>query len=79
MPDEFKGIREAAEFWDKHSLADYEDLQTGVDVEVELTKEKNYFVLEKELSDIITEVARSKGVMPETLINLWLKKKVTEK
>jgi hypothetical protein len=25
LPDEFKTIEEAANFWDTHSLADYED------------------------------------------------------
>jgi len=79
LPEEFKNIEEAAEFWDTHSLADYEDLQQDVDFEVEIKSEKNYFVVEQELSGIIDKMARTKGVLPETLINLWLKEKVLEK
>ncbi|MCL0069516.1 BrnA antitoxin family protein [Dehalococcoidia bacterium] len=79
IPEEFKNIEEAAEFWDTHSLADYEDLQTDVEFEVELKSEKNYFAIEEELSDSIDKLAHLKGILPETLVNLWLKEKVLEK
>ena len=36
LPEKFKNIEETAEFWDTHSLADYEDLQQEVNFEVEL-------------------------------------------
>ena len=78
MPAEFKSIEEAAEFWDTHSLADYEDLQTDVEFEVELKSAKNYFSVEKKLSDTIGNLARIKGILPETLVNLWLKEKLQE-
>lgn len=78
IPEEFETIEEAAEFWDTHSLADYEDCQKDVDFEVDLKTEKNYFAIEKELSDAINKMAKLKGVLPETLINLWLKEKVME-
>ena len=78
LPEEFKSIEEAAGFWDTHSLADYEDLQKDVDFEVDLKTEKNYFAIERELSDSIDKLAQLKGVLPETLVNLWLKEKVFE-
>jgi len=78
LPEEFKNIEEAAKFWDTHSLADYEDLQTDTEFEVELKSEKNYFAVEKELSDNIDKLAHIKGVLPETLVNLWLKEKILE-
>ncbi|HLC15962.1 MAG TPA: CopG family antitoxin [Thermodesulfovibrionia bacterium] len=79
LPEEFRSIEEAAKFWDTHSLADYEDLQKDVDFEVELKSEKNYFAVEKELSDMIDKLAHVKGILPETLVNLWLKEKILEK
>lgn len=78
LPEQFKTIEQAAEFWDTHSLADYEDLQKDVDFEVDLKKERNYFAIQKELSDSINKLAQSKGVLPETLVNLWLKEKIIE-
>ena len=78
LPEEFKDMGEAAEFWDTHSLADYEDLQKDVEFEVDLKSEKNYFAVEKDLSEKIDRLAKSRGVSPETLVNLWLKEKVVE-
>lgn len=34
MPDEFESIEAAAEFWDAHSLADYEDQLHEVEIDV---------------------------------------------
>jgi len=79
LPEEFDSIEEAAEFWDTHSLADYEDLQEDVEFEVELKSEKNYFAVENKLSEDIDKLAHSKGILPETLVNMWLKEKVYEK
>ncbi|MCP4696913.1 MAG: hypothetical protein GY862_08705 [Gammaproteobacteria bacterium] len=79
LPEEFRDIEAAAAFWDTHSLADYEDLQKDVEFEVELKSEKNYFAIEKELSYNIDKLAHLEGVLPETLVNLWLKEKILEK
>ena len=76
LPEVFTTLEEAATFWDTHSLADYEDVQQDVTFEVELGSEKNYFAVEKELSVCIDQIASRQGVLPETLINLWLKEKV---
>ncbi|MCP4373371.1 MAG: hypothetical protein GY797_35515 [Deltaproteobacteria bacterium] len=78
LPEKFASLEEAAEFWDTHSLADYEDVQQEVEFEVELRSEKNYFAVEKELSESIDQLAQFQGVLPETLVNLWLKEKVLE-
>ncbi len=78
LPEEFGNIEEAANFWDTNSLADYEDLQSDTEFEVDLKSEKNYFAVEKELSDNIDKLAHIKGVLPETLVNLWLKEKILE-
>ena len=79
LPDEFKTIEEAAMFWDSHSLADYEDYQKDVEFEVDLKSEKNYFSVERDISGYIDKLAYIKGILPETLVNLWLKEKIFEK
>lgn len=76
LPETFATLAEAAAFWDAHSLADYEDLQQEVTFEVEIGRERNYFAIEKELSASIDQIAFRQGVLPETLINVWLKEKV---
>ena len=59
IPEEFETIEAAAEFWETHSLADYEDVQQEVRFEVELGAEKNYFAVEKELADSSAEFGAS--------------------
>ena len=44
LPDEFASEDEAAEFWDTHSLTDYEDSLEPVDHEV--TIERRHFEIE---------------------------------
>ena len=78
LPDEFDSLEAAAEFWDTHSLADFEHIQTDVEFEVHLRSEKNYFAVQKELSCDIDRLARLEGVLPETLVNFWLKEKIVE-
>ncbi len=78
IPDEFKTIEEAAMFWETHSLADYKNLQTDTDFEVQIKSEKNYFAVDKELSANIDKLAQIKGVLPETLVNLWLQEKLLD-
>jgi hypothetical protein len=78
LPDEFNTIEEAANFWDTHSLADYEDFQRDIEFEVALKSEKNYFAVERDLSIYIDKLAHIKGILPETLVNLWLKEKIFE-
>ncbi len=43
LPDEFPSEEEAGEFWDAHSLADYEDALEPADVAVDL-KRRHYEV-----------------------------------
>ena len=78
VPENFATLEEAAKFWDTHSLADYEDIQQDVDFEVVLRSDRNYFAIEKTLSKKIDELARMQGVLPETLVNVWLEEKVHE-
>jgi len=70
LPEQFDSMEEAAEFWDVHSLSDYENLQRNVEFDVELKSGKNYFAIDKELSRDIDKLARSEGVLPEILVNL---------
>ena len=75
IPEEFPSIEEAAEFWETHSLADYEDLTEEVEVEISLVR--NHFRVDRELARRIGRIARRRGISSETLVNLWLKEKAS--
>lgn len=67
---------EAGEFWDNHDLGEVWDRTKPVEIEVDLQSERFLFSVESELAHRIEELARSRGVSSETLVNLWLQEKV---
>lgn len=75
IPEEFESIEAAAAFWDGHSLADYWDQTHEVEIEV-AAKRRRRVVIEPTLWEQVVARARTRGVLPETLINLWLAEKV---
>ncbi|MCL7453991.1 MAG: BrnA antitoxin family protein [Anaerolineae bacterium] len=68
--------KEIGDFWDTHDLADYWDQTKPVDFEVDIGSEVTYYALDKELSQMLSEVAEERGVSAETLLNLWVQEKL---
>ncbi len=78
IPEHFKSIEEAAEFWDSHDLADYWDLTREAEFDVDIQRRVFLTALEPELAKKLSECARKQGVSTETLINVWLSEKLAE-
>jgi len=64
-------LEEIADFWDSHSLADYWDQTREVEFEVR-AKRRRRVTLTPEVYARIEAQARARGILPETLVNLWL-------
>lgn len=64
-------MEEIADFWDTHSLADYWDQTHEVRFEVR-AKRRRRVTLTPEVYAGVEAQARVRGVLPETLVNLWL-------
>lgn len=62
---------EIAEFWDSHSLADYWDETHEVEFDVRARRRRR-ITLDPEVYAELEAEARARGVLPETLVNLWL-------
>ena len=78
IPKHFKSIQEAAEFWDSHDLADYEDLTREVHFDVDIQRRVFLTALEPGLAKKLTAYSHKQGISTETLINLWLTEKMSE-
>ncbi len=79
LPEEFSTLKEAGEFWDTHSTADYEEIFEPVDVEIALPPRRGKkVVLAADLAEKLSEIAIKQGVSTETLANLWLQEKLTQ-
>jgi len=75
IPENFTSIEEAAQFWDAHSLADYWDQTSEVEIEVHAPR-RQWVPLAANLASQAAERARQEGVSVETLVNLWIAEKL---
>lgn len=64
-------IDEIAEFWDTHSLADYWEQTHEVEFEVRAQRRRRV-TLDPDVYAWLERQARARGILPETLVNLWL-------
>ncbi len=78
IPQHFKNVEAAAEFWDAHDLADYLDQTREAHFEVDIQRRVFLTALEPQLAKKLTQVAREQGISTETLINMWLAEKMNE-
>ena len=70
--------KEIGEFWDTHDLVDFWDQTEEVEFDVEIASQKTYFPVETSLSAKMSAIAKKHGVSTETLLNLWIERKVAE-
>jgi hypothetical protein len=68
---------EIGEFWDTHDLSEYWDQTKAVRAEVDIQSEAVYYPVDRQLSATLNSIAKKRGVSPETLLNVWLKEKVS--
>lgn len=73
-----RSLEEIAEFWDTHSLADYWDQTHEVEIEVQL-ETRHRVTIDPELYARLVAEARMRGVLPETLVNVWMAERLTQK
>ncbi len=73
----FETYEEAAEWFDTHDMAAYEDQLTPVDVEFDLRKKRNWVELDGEIAKYLRELAKEQHVSTRTLVNEFLKEKLS--
>ena len=78
LPENFTSFDEFDEFWDTHSSADYEDQMTPIGVDIQLSSEKVYCPIAKDVMQQVRMRAHQQGLSAETLVNLWIQEKVAQ-
>ena len=71
-------IEEIADFWDTHSLVDYWDQTHEVNFKVR-AKRRRRLTLAPEIYERVETQARTRGITPETLVNIWLTERLAGK
>ena len=70
--------QEIGEFWSTHDLSEFWDQTKPAKFEVDIQTQRMYYPIDSELSDYIIELAKKRGISPETLINLWISEKIRQ-
>ncbi|MFA6450997.1 MAG: CopG family antitoxin [bacterium] len=79
LPENFDSPEMASDFWDNQSVSDHLADTQEAEFEVEIKKEPRYVAIESGLSIQVTKISRQRGISPETLVNLWIKEKISAK
>ena len=74
----FKSDQKAAQFWDTHSLIEFEDDLELVKEKVFVKPEKQVMTIrvDKKLANAMKAIAREKGINYSTLARMWLIERV---
>jgi hypothetical protein len=70
--------QQIGEFWDQHDLTEVWDRTEAVKFSVDIESERKYFALDADMSNQVSRIARTHGISPETLINLWVQEKLSQ-
>ncbi len=68
-------LKEIGDFWDSNSLADHWETTEEAEFEVR-AKRRRRITISPEVFEKIELQARIQGVLPETLVNVWLTEKL---
>jgi predicted DNA binding CopG/RHH family protein len=74
IPDTFNSISEAASFWDNHDSADYEDVMSEVEFDVDISRHIYLVSIAGNVLNALKKKAKSEGISTQTLVNLLLQK-----
>ena len=76
IPEEFKTLEEAGDFWDTQSAADHWDQMEDVAIEVEIQDRRFSVLLEDAVYHAVEELASTKGVQLDAFLNEFLRKEL---
>ena len=72
-----KSYQEIGEFWDGHDADDFGG-QEEVEFAVNIESQSRYYSLDQNLSIKLRNIARSRGITEESLLNSWVQEKVNQ-
>lgn len=72
----FETYEEAADWFDRHDMTDYEDQMKPVDFHFDLRKNRDWVELDSEIAENVRELAEKQGIPTRRLVNEILKKRL---
>ncbi len=74
----FDSLDKLIEFFDTHDLGEYLDTMPEADFDIDIQRRVHVITLDEDLASKLTEIAKVKRVSSQTLVNTWLREKVSE-
>ncbi len=76
LPDQFGSYEEAAEFWDTHSITDYEEFLEPVDLDVDIQRRHFEIEVDEESFRALRETAKKEQKPVKQLASEILKQRL---
>lgn len=73
----FASLDELVEFFDAQDLGEYEESLPEAQFEVDIQRRTHLVAIDEELSSKLTEIAEREHTPAESLVNDWLREKVS--
>lgn len=73
----FTSLDELVEFVDTNDIGDYEESLPEVNFDVDLRRKTHLVAIDEDTSNRLTEIAEQEQTPAESLINSWLKEKLS--
>jgi len=73
----FASLDELVEFFETHDMGDYDEALPEAHLEVDLQRKTHLVAIDEELNDRLTEIAQQERTPAESLVNSWLKEKIS--
>jgi hypothetical protein len=73
----FASLDDLVEFFDTHDMGDYEESLPEVNFDVDLQRKIHLVAIDEETNNRLTEIAEQEQTPAESLVNLWLKEKIS--
>ena len=76
LPDDFESEESAAEFWDTHSVADYEEMLEPAALEVDIKRRHFAIELDEESFNAVRDIARKQHKPVKQLVSEIIKRQL---
>jgi hypothetical protein len=73
----FASLDDLVEFFETHDMGDYEEALPEAHLEVDLQRKIHLVAIDEELNNRLTEIAQLERTPAESLVNSWLKEKIS--
>ena len=73
----FASLDDLVEFFDTHDMGDYEEALPEAHLEVDLQRKTHLIAIDEETNNRLTEIAEQEQTPAESLVNSWLKERIS--